>query len=60
MISKQDYGISVKSLKACLHHLQTIDLAELAAGVAVHGTPADAALIEKARAFLAVLPLIHP
>lgn len=60
MISEQDFGISVKSLKECVHHLQTIDLDELAEGARRHGSAADAALIDAVRACLAGLPPIHP
>lgn len=60
MISKTVYDIELKSVCAAVHHLQSIDLAELAAGAAVYGTPADQHLIAAVRACLAGLPPIHP
>lgn len=60
MISEQDYEIAMRSLKACIHHLQTIDLDEMAEGAQHHGSAADTALIAAVRAFVWGLPPIHP
>lgn len=60
MISEQDFAIATHSLKSCVHHMQTIDLEELAAGATVYGTPEDQHLIAAVRACLAGLPPIHP
>ena len=60
MITRTVVEIQLRSLKGCLHHMQSFDLDELAAGATVYGTAADLDLIGATRAFLAPLPLIHP
>lgn len=59
-LTKTVYDIELKSLKACIHHLQTIDLDEMAAEATVYGTPEDRYLVAAVRSCLAGLPPIHP
>jgi hypothetical protein len=59
-LTKAVIEIQLRSLKGCVHHLQSVDLDELAAGATVYGTPGDLDLIDAVRAFLSHLPMIHP
>lgn len=59
-LTKAVIEIQLRSIKGCVHHLQSVDLDELAAGATVYGTPGDIDLIEAVRAFLSHLPPVHP
>lgn len=59
-LTKAVIEIQLRSLKQAAHHMQSVDLDELAAGATVYGTPGDLDLIEAVRAFLSHLPMIHP
>jgi hypothetical protein len=59
-LTKAVIDIQLRSLKGAVHHLQSIDLDELAAGATVYGTASDLDLINAVRSFLQHLPLIHP
>jgi hypothetical protein len=59
-ITKTVLQIELRSVRAAIHHLQSIDLGELDAGAKVFGTPEDQHLIAAVRACLAGLPPIHP
>lgn len=59
-LTKAVLQIELRSIRAAVHHLQSIDLAELEAGAKVFGTPEDVAFIGAVRSFLTHLPQIHP
>jgi hypothetical protein len=59
-LTKAVYDIELRSVKSCLHHLQSVDLAELAACAHVYGNSGDSQLIKTLRDFLQHLPLTHP
>jgi hypothetical protein len=59
-LTKTVYDIELRSVKSCLHHLQSVDLAELAACAQAYGNSSDSHLIAAVRACLAGLPPIHP
>lgn len=51
--------IELRSVRAAVHHLQSIDLGELEAGAKVFGTPEDVAFIGAVAKALQTLPLSH-
>jgi hypothetical protein len=59
-LTKAVIEIQLRSVRGAIHHLQSVDLDELAAGATVYGTPGDLDLIDAVRAFLSHLPQIHP
>jgi hypothetical protein len=59
-LTKAVIEIQLRSIKGAIHHLQSVDLDELAAGATVYGAPGDLDLIDAVRAFLRRLPMIHP
>ena len=59
-LTKAVIDIQMRSVREAVHHLQSVDLDELAAGATVYGTPADLDLIDAVLAFLQRLPPTHP
>lgn len=53
------YAIQIRSLRQCIEHLHTLDLAELERGAVVYGTAQEIALIAAVRGCLQTLPRIH-
>jgi hypothetical protein len=58
-LTKAVLQIELRSIRAAVHHLQSIDLAELEAGAKVFGTPEDVAFIGAVAMALQTLPLSH-
>lgn len=55
-MTKDDYEIHMRSLRACLEHLLTIDLTDMAVSAVQHGTTQDRLLIRRVSQFLPYLP----
>lgn len=59
-MSQTIYTIEIRSLRQCVQHLRTLNLAELAIKAERHGTEADRAFIEAVRDVLPGIPTTHP